>query len=303
MRINTFLAEAGVCSRRGADTLVLAGAVSVNGTVVTTPGVQIDERADRVAVRGRPVRLASVPPCCLMLNKPVRVVSTAKDPEGRPTVLDFIPPELATAGGQPRRLYPVGRLDYFSEGLILITDDGELTQRLVHPRHHVSKTYQVTVRGPLTPACLRRMREGMTLAEGERLAPVQARILKAGFAGATTLEMILQQGVNRQIRRMCRDLGLTVLRLVRVAQGPLRLGDLAPGAVRALTEDEMRAIRHAVGLPAAPERAGAPEPAAPSAERAADAVLRHPAGCARTQREPAPSSRRSAGAHARRQAR
>ena len=248
MRINKFLAEAGVCSRRGADELVLAGAVRVNGMVVTTPGVQVDERADRVEVRGRRVTLASVPPCCLMLNKPVRVVSTAKDPEGRPTVLDFVPPELAMAGGQPRRLYPVGRLDYFSEGLILITDDGELTQRLVHPRHHVPKIYRVVVRGALAPESLRRMREGMTLAEGERLAPVEVRILRGGSAGATTLEMTLHQGVNRQIRRMCRDLGLTVLRLVRVAQGPLRLGDLAPGAVRALTAGEMQAIRRAVGL-------------------------------------------------------
>lgn len=248
MRINKFLAEAGVCSRRGADELVLAGAVTVNGTVVTTPGVQVDAHADRVEVRGRPVRLVSAPPCCLMLNKPVRVVSTARDPEGRPTVLDLVPPELAMAGGRPRRLYPVGRLDYFSEGLLLITDDGELTQRLVHPRHHVPKTYRVTVRGPLTPQCLRRMREGMTLSEGERLAPVEARILQGGPDGATTLEMVLHQGVNRQIRRMCRDLGLTVLRLVRVAQGPLRLGDLAPGAVRELTAGELRAIRRAVGL-------------------------------------------------------
>ena len=248
MRINKFLAEAGVCSRRGADELVLAGAVTVNGAVVTTPGVQVDVHADRVEVRGRPVRPVSVPPCCLMLNKPVRVVSTARDPEGRPTVLDLVPPELAMAGGQPRRLYPVGRLDYFSEGLLLLTDDGELTQRLVHPRHHVPKTYRVTVRDTLTPQGLRRMREGMTLAEGERLPPVQARILRDSPAGATTLELILHQGVNRQIRRMCRDLGLTVLRLVRVAQGPLELGDLAPGACRALTAGELRAIRRAVGL-------------------------------------------------------
>ncbi len=260
MRINKFLAEAGVCSRRGADELVLAGAVSVNGAVVTTPGMQVDERVDRVEVRGRLVVPVSAPPCCLMLNKPVRVVSTAKDPEGRPTVLDLIPPALAMAGGRPRRLYPAGRLDYFSEGLLLITDDGELTQRLVHPRHHVPKTYRVTVRGPLTPQCLRQMRQGMTLAEGERLAPVEARILPGGAGGVATLELTLHQGVNRQIRRMCRDLGLTVLRLVRVAQGPLRLGDLAPGAVRALTDEEMKAIRRAVGLPA-----GGASPEAPAA--------------------------------------
>ncbi len=242
MRINKFLAEAGVCSRRGADALILSGVVRVNGLPAEI-GAQVDEAEDRVEVNGVRVALPKSRPCCLMLNKPARVVSTARDPEGRQTVLDLVPEALARG----RRLYPVGRLDYFSEGLILLTDDGELTQRLVHPRHHVAKTYRVLVRGRVTAAMLRTMRGGMTLAEGERLAPVEVSVL-GEREGKTRLEMTLRQGVNRQIRRMMRDLGLTVLRLVRVAEGPLELGSLPAGAVRPLSPEELRALRLEAGL-------------------------------------------------------
>ncbi len=250
MRINKFLAEAGVSSRRGADELVTAGVVRING-VVAVSGDQVDEENDIVEVRGKRVTLPNVAPCYLMLNKPVRVVTTAKDPEGRTTVLDLVPRELSETNGRQRRLYPVGRLDFFSEGLLLITDDGELTQRLVHPRYHVPKTYLVTVRGTLTQQDVQKMRDGMTLAEGETLEPIGVRVIrqdKSEFEERALLEIVLHQGLNRQIRRMCRDLELTVLRLVRVAQGPLRLGKLPAGKVRALTPEELRALRQAVGL-------------------------------------------------------
>ena len=243
MRINKFLAEAGVCSRRGADALVEQGVVAVNGVRVTEMGTQVDETRDRVTVRGKPVRVAAAPSVCIMLNKPVRVVSTASDPQGRRTVLDCLPPALKNG----RRLYPVGRLDFFSEGLLLITDDGELTSRLIHPRYHVPKMYRVTVRGVVNDKVLGVMRGGMTLAEGEKLAPVAVRVVRPE-GDAYLLEMVLNQGVNRQIRRMCRDLDLTVLRLVRVAQGPLSLGSLAPGAARVLTDAELTALRRAAGM-------------------------------------------------------
>lgn len=244
VRINKALAEAGVCSRRRADELVAAGRVRVNGAVVSEAGLKVVP-GDRIEVDGKPVRLpdAERKPCCLMLNKPVQVVSTSSDPEGRTTVLDLVP-----AQWQDRRLYPAGRLDYFSEGLLLLTDDGELTNRLIHPRHHVPRVYEVVVREEVGAGALARMRLGMTLSEGEELAPIEVESRPAPNGRGTLLIMTLHQGLNRQIRRMCRDLGLTILTLRRVAQGPLTLGDLAPSAVRELTPDELRSLRRSVGL-------------------------------------------------------
>ena len=237
VRINKALADAGVCSRRRADELVAAGRVKVNGEPVASPGLQVAP-GDRLEVDGKPIRAAAQAPCYLLLHKPARVVTTAYDPEGRTTVLDLVPPQWKS-----RRLYPAGRLDFFSEGLVLLTDDGELTNRVVHPRHHMPRVYHVLVRGDVPGRALEAMRRGMRLAEGEQLAPVEVRVLPgdrhdlsglsraadapaaapsgvpAGQRG-TLLEMTLHQGLNRQIRRMCRDLNLTILRLVRVAQGP-----------------------------------------------------------------------------------
>ena len=248
-RINKALAGAGVCSRRKADELVQQGLVKVNGRVVDTPGFQVGPE-DRIEVSGRllPSRGSRNDPCCLMLHKPVSVVSTARDPQGRTTVLDLVPPPW-----NARRLYPAGRLDFFSEGLVLLTDDGELTHRLIHPSHHLPRVYRVLVRGQVSAGILARMRNGMTLAEGEKLAPVEVRTLETRNGGRRTsgdvwLELVLHQGVNRQIRRMCRDLGLIVLRLIRVAQGPLELGDLPAGRVRPLTPGELKRLRAAAGL-------------------------------------------------------
>ena len=228
MRLNKAIAATGLCSRRKADELILAGRVSVDGKPEPNPGRQVLP-FESIAVDGR---ILSAPQAYtyLMLNKPVHVVCTVSDPEGRPTVLDCLTPEYTAL-----RLYPVGRLDYFSEGLLLLTNDGQLAQRLTHPRHHQPKTYEVLVRG-------------MRLSEGEDIMSVDVTAQPVG--GNTLLQMVLRQGLNRQIRRMCRDLGLTILRLCRVAQGALRLGDLPSGKTRPLTDAEIARLRESAGLPA-----------------------------------------------------
>ena len=259
VRLNKALADAGLCSRRKADELVFDGRVTINGRRAESPGERV-KAGDRVTVDGRPVRLRDMAPssgkerregwkpCWLMLNKPVEIVSTASDPQGRRTVLDFVPPAWRS-----RRLFPVGRLDYFSEGLILLTDDGELANRLSHPRWHLPRRYEVLVRpegGASVEEALRVMARGMVLEEGEKLAPVEGEILpKRPNQRGILLSLTLHQGLNRQIRRMCRDLGLTVLRLRRVSQGMLRLGSLPSGKTRELTREEILALRKAVDLP------------------------------------------------------
>ena len=224
VRINKALADAGVCSRRRADELIAAGRVSVNGEPVASPGLQVTPGTDKLEVDGKPVQPIAQAPCYLLLNKPVRVVSTAYDPEGRTTVLDLVP-----AKWKARRLYPAGRLDFFSEGLVLLTDDGDLTNRVVHPRHHMPRVYHVLIRGGVSDRALEVMRKGMTLAEGEKLAPVEIRVLPgqvhalsgvsrnagppAGQRG-TLLEMTLHQGLKGAAARektlgYLRDVGIS----------------------------------------------------------------------------------------------
>lgn len=252
VRLNKALADAGICSRRKADELIFAGLVTVNGQKTDTPALRIDMKNDIVFCQGKKVFFSTQKKTCvLMLHKPVSVVSTAKDPEGRRTVLDFLPPAY-----KARRMYPVGRLDFFSEGLLLLTDDGELANRLMHPRWHMPRIYHVKVRLPDKGYDLQKtvnlMKKGMKLAEGEELAPVGVRLLKEPKSGEEKrelwLEFTLSQGINRQIRRMCRDTDLTILTLKRVRQGPLLLGDLPKGEVRELTAAELRDLRRLVGL-------------------------------------------------------
>ncbi|WP_337392870.1 pseudouridine synthase [Desulfovibrio sp.] len=240
-RLNKFIAASGYCSRRKADELIFAGAVQVNGVVERSPGRRILSD-DLIQVEGQ--QLAALPASFsyIMLHKPIQVMCTAHDPQGRPTVLDCLTAEM-----RRNRVYPVGRLDYFSEGLLLLTNDGELAQRLMHPRHHQPKTYDVLVRGTVPAAALATMRRGMTLAEGEHLRPVEVESrLQAN--GHTRLRMVLHQGVNRQIRRMCRDLGLTILRLKRIRLGPLGLGDLPVGECRFLSAAETAALLQAAEI-------------------------------------------------------
>ncbi|GHV54472.1 ribosomal large subunit pseudouridine synthase B [Deltaproteobacteria bacterium] len=240
LRLNKAIAHAGLASRRAADALIAEGRVTVNGEIVLDAGRRV-ALTDAVTVDGQKISLpADGDKTCLMVNKPIHVVSTANDPQGRKTILDILPDSYA-----PKRLYPVGRLDYFSEGLLLVTDDGDLTLRLTHPRYHLPRVYHVTLREKPDADALKIMREGMTLSGGERLAPVRVRLPDTR---ETVLEMTLRQGVNRQIRRMCQDLSLTILRLVRVSFGPLHLGNLASGTARPLSGAEIAALKNAVGL-------------------------------------------------------
>ena len=242
VRINKALAQAGVCSRRQADDLVAEGRVLVNNVPLTNQGAKIDPATDIVHVDGKRIDFApaqATAPLYLMLNKPVQVVCTAKDPQNRPTVLDILPEKYAS-----HRLYPVGRLDYFSEGLLILTNDGELTHRMTHPRYHLEKIYFVRLREEPSEQTLNIMRRGMRLSEGVKLAPVTIEQLD----NKHLLRMTLMQGVNRQIRRMCRDLNLTILTLRRVQVGQLELGDLQPGQCRELTKDEITSLHRAVGF-------------------------------------------------------
>jgi len=243
IRLNKYIAQCGIASRRGADDLVFTGKVKVNGTVADSPGLKINPDTDKVSVNGKTINLpGNSGDITLLLHKPVEIVTTAKDPQGRQTVLDLLPKEIRN-----KRPFPVGRLDFYSEGLLLLTTDGDLCYRLTHPKFHLPKTYKVTIRGTVPEHIIKKMRSGMTLEDGEKLAPIKVNALKP-MAGTQTLEMTLIQGVNRQIRRMCKKNGLTILRLHRVKQGPVSLGNLKRGKWRELTQEELSALKRAVKL-------------------------------------------------------
>lgn len=231
-RLQKVLAHAGVASRRRAEEMIAEGRVRVNGEVVKQLGTKVNPRRDVIEVDGqplgRPERLVYY-----LLNKPRGVLSAAQDVRGRKTVVD-----LVQSGA---RLYPVGRLDLDSEGLMLLTNDGHLALRLAHPRYEHEKEYRVLVAGAPDAAALDRLREGVGL-EGGRTLPARIEIERES-EGNTWLRMVLREGRKRQIRRMIEAVGYQVLRLIRVRMGPLRLGNLAPGAYRPLTREELAAIR------------------------------------------------------------
>jgi 23S rRNA pseudouridine2605 synthase len=235
-RLQKFLSRAGVASRRQAEGLILEGKVRVNGQVVTELGVKIDPDKDRVQVEGKRVRLPSAP-VTFMLHKPSGFVSTTQDPQGRRTVMDLAPQEYG-------RLYPVGRLDYDATGLMLLTNDGELAQRLTHPRYQVPRTYRVSVVGEMSEEALKKLAAGIEL-DG-RPVSTEARLLKAG-SGRTVLEITVWEGRYHLIKRLLEDVGHPVLKLKRIAFGPLRLGRLARGACRPLTRHEQVNLQATVG--------------------------------------------------------
>ena len=233
-RLQKYLARSGVASRRASEELITQGRVAVNGEVVTVLGSRVDPAADRVAVDGRPVR----PPrthTYILLYKPRGVVSTVSDPEGRRTVVELIPSSA--------RLFPVGRLDYDSEGLILLTDDGELTVTLTHPRHEVEKEYYALVEHPLRDEALGQLRSGIVL-DGRKTAPAVVERSREG-SGGYWLRVVLREGRNRQVRRMIEAVGGSVTRLVRTRIGPLGLDQLEPGEWRELTIHEVKQLREA----------------------------------------------------------
>ena len=228
-RLQKVLARRGVGSRRVCDALVSAGRVTVNGEVAVA-GRRIDPEHDEVAVDGVP--LAVRPGMAhYLLNKPAGVVSTASDPQGRPTVVDLVPREP--------RVFPVGRLDADTEGLLLLTNDGDLAFRLTHPSMGVEKAYLAKVEGTPSPAALRRLREGVELDDGPT-SPARVALTPPDL-----LRLVIHEGRNRQVRRMCEAVGHPVLRLARFRIGPLADPSLPPGAWRPLTPAEVRSLEHA----------------------------------------------------------
>jgi len=221
-------------SRRQCEELIRAGRVEVDRVVVSELGTRVDPTCQEIRVDGMPLPRAER--VYYAVHKPPGVVTTHRDPSGRPRVIDLVP-----SGRE--RLFPVGRLDLHSEGLILVTNDGELANRLTHPRYEVGKTYRVLVAGRPTREVLEKLVQGVHLAEG--VARAQKVQIKAQHNKSTLLEMILDEGRNREIRRVLARLGHKVLRLTRIAVGPIRLGRLSPGAYRRLSRQEIEAIRRA----------------------------------------------------------
>ena len=232
MRLGKFLATAGVASRRAAEEIVRERRVAVNGEIVTDPARDVGD-GDEVAVDGSVIRMQAER-VVYAVNKPAGVVSTARDPQRRPTVVSLVP---STA-----RLYPVGRLDIDTTGLILLTNDGDLAHRLTHPSFEVPRTYRAVVtRGPVSERSLRALRNGVELEDG-RTAP--ARVRRLG-RDRDILELTIHEGRNRQVKRMCEAVGHSVRSLQRVAFGPLTLGTLAPGAHRRLSGAEVATLSRA----------------------------------------------------------
>lgn len=256
-RLQKVLAAAGLGSRRQCEELILTGRVEIDRKVVTELGTKVDPIAQQIRVDG--VALPRSERVYFAVHKPGGVVCTNRDPAGRPRVVDLVPfPEL--------RLFPVGRLDLHSEGLILLTNDGELANRLMHPRYGVEKSYRVLVAGQPAPEVLAEMRRGVYLPEG--VARVDSVTVKKSLKQSTVMEMTLREGKNREIRRVLARVGHKVLRLMRLAVGPVRLGDLAPGEFRRLTRLEVEALRQASlgpshrGAPSRPSH-GAGRPSRP----------------------------------------
>jgi 23S rRNA pseudouridine2605 synthase len=225
LRLAKYLAHCGVASRRQAEELIAAGRVSVGGAVITDPARDVDADSG-VEVDGRPV--TPEPHEVWMLNKPRGVVSTAREPGRRRAVTDLVP--------SARRLYPVGRLDAESTGLILLTNDGELANRLIHPRYEVPRTYRVRLRRPPGEGELHALRRGVELDDGPTL-PARVRRVSP-----RVIEITLREGRNRQVRRMAEAVGNDVVELERIGFGPLRLGDLGAGKARRLREAEVRRL-------------------------------------------------------------
>lgn len=237
IKLQKYFTDCGVLSRRAAEEEIRLGRVKVNGEVATT-GMRIDPERDRVEYRGRILRPEAGERICILLNKPRGVLTTMSDDRGRRTVADL----TASAG---RRLYPVGRLDMDSDGLLLLTDDGDLAYRLTHPRHEIPKIYHVTVRGEVTEKTLHALRQSMDL-DGYRILPVKTERLSYHEAkDETVLQMTLFEGRNRQIRKMCEHCSLSITRLCRVAIGSITVGDLPSGHWRKLSPEELRYLREA----------------------------------------------------------
>lgn len=233
MRLQKYLALSGVASRRASEKMIADGRVTVNGLVVTEMGVQVDETADQITVDGAPIHLEEEKHY-LAYYKPVGEVTTASDPEGRATVMDKF-------RDYPVRLYPVGRLDFDSEGLLLLTNDGDMMNSLLHPSHEVDKTYLAKVSNRVEEDAIRRLRAGVQL-DGRLTSPAHVRVVRYE-SFATVLLVTIHEGRYRQVRRMFEAVGHQVVQLKRVGFGPIMLGDLPRGQWRQLTPNEIRKLK------------------------------------------------------------
>jgi len=238
VRLQKIIAGAGISSRRKAEDLIRQGLVTVNGETVMTLGTKVDPVHDHIKVNGRHLK-SQLPDMFVMLNKPVGYLSTLHDPDGRPTIKQLMPkPSL--------RLFPVGRLDFDSEGLLLLTNNGDIAQACLHPTYHVPKTYLVKVKGVLEDIHLQQLRRGVTLEDGPT-AP--AKVKKAGKAQANSwIEITIHEGRKHQVKRMFEYIGHPVLRLKRIQFGPLNLGKLLPGKTRYLSDNEANNLRNLLAL-------------------------------------------------------
>lgn len=239
LRLQKFLARAGVASRRGSENLMTAGRVTVNGRVVTELGTRIDPATDVIAVDGVTVEVDSAPRY-VILNKPAGYITTMDDPRGRPTVASLI-------DRQPAGLFPVGRLDMDTTGVLLFTTDGELGNRLMHPRYHVEKVYEALVDGVPDSTALRRLESGVSLDDG-LTKPARVRVIEERD-GSALVELVISEGRKHQVKRMLEAVGHPVSALHRTAFGPVLLGELEPGRTRTLGELEISALKRAAGLP------------------------------------------------------
>ncbi len=234
MRLNKYLANLGIASRRAVVGNIKNGDVEVNGLVVTAPGAEVDPQRDQILFKGKRIEQPKL--TYFMLNKPVGVVSTVSDELGRKTVTTLIK--------NKQRLYPIGRLDQDTSGLIILTNDGELTNKLTHPKFHTPKTYQLLVQGQPSGLMLQKLANGVKLKEGIT-AKAKIKVLK-NLAHASVLEITLFEGKNRQIRRMCGVVGIQLLKLKRIAIGDLQLGDLKEGGYRELSSREVEQLKNSL---------------------------------------------------------
>lgn len=244
VRLQKIIAGSGISSRRKAEDFIRNGLVTVNGETVMTLGTKVDPVHDHIKVNGRHLK-TKLPDMFVMLNKPVGYLSTLHDPDGRPTIKQLMPkPSL--------RLFPVGRLDWDSEGLLLLTNNGDIAQACLHPTHHVQKTYLVKVKGVLEEAHIQQLRRGVALEDGQT-AP--AKVKKAGKLQANSwIEITIHEGRKHQVKRMFEHIGHPVIRLKRIQFGPLNLGKLLPGKTRYLTDDEANDLRHLSEISGGPSK-------------------------------------------------
>ncbi|NIM99566.1 MAG: pseudouridine synthase [candidate division Zixibacteria bacterium] len=237
MRLNKFLAHSGVCSRRNADTLIQSGRVAINGMAVKKLGVLVDESKDQVTLDGKKVSLQQQL-IYILLNKPQGYLSTVRDSFGRPTVLDLL--------GSEKKVFPVGRLDKDTAGVLLLTNDGELTFRLTHPKFEVEKTYLVTVRGRIRPETLKAFKQGIKLEEGV-LARGEAKIIQDSQE-KSVFELTLKEGRKREVKRMCHAVGFRVIDLKRTRFAHLTARNLREGQWRYLTKREIGRLKELAGI-------------------------------------------------------